>query len=279
MPKMDGFEATQRIRQLALTNEQYRWCGTVPIVAMTAHSLETYEAACLEVGMNAQITKPITIEILSTVLQRWLPHVSPTQLSPAGILPHPSVTCDLLIPKPRSSSLPQPENQPKNQPDNQSGNQLDNQSGNQSDNQPGNRSIPTPAASPSDIPVFPGLCIQTGLRQMGGDWEGYGELLQLFSATYRVLDQELETAIDQGDYTQAQSILHRLRGAAGNIGAEGLIQAARNLESELTVAMPVADRIASQFPRILREFNQVIESIDAIMDYINSRADSSNSSN
>ena len=114
---------------------------------------------------------------------------------------------------------------------------------------------------------------------MGGDWEGYGELLQLFSATYRVLDQELETAIDQGDYTQAQSILHRLRGAAGNIGAEGLIQAARNLESELTVAMPVADRIASQFPRILREFNQVIESIDAIMDYINSRADSSNSSN
>ena len=248
MPQMDGLEATRRIRQLAATGDQYRWCDTVPIVAMTAHSLQDYENVCKTAGMDAQIAKPITIDVLSATLQRWLPHVSPHHLSPAGILPYDRVNLDPPFETPPVMTYPM-------------------------------RSAQLPEASPlpehsdlphSHTPQFPGLSIETGLQRMGNDWEGYGELLQLFTTTYRSFDQDCETLIDQGNYAQAKDILHTLKGAAGNIAADQLMQAAHQLEQELSAESLIPDRIVAQLLVTIREFYQVLNSIDAITDYINS---------
>jgi HPt (histidine-containing phosphotransfer) domain-containing protein len=105
---------------------------------------------------------------------------------------------------------------------------------------------------------------------MGNDWEGYGELLQLFTTTYRSFDQDCETLIDQGNYAQAKDILHTLKGAAGNIAADQLMQAAHQLEQELSAESLIPDRIVAQLLVTIREFYQVLNSIDAITDYINS---------
>ena len=63
MPRMDGYEATIRIR--ALDNKKL---ASVPIIAMTAAVTPEDKLRVLEVGMNAHLSKPVKIpELLSTI--------------------------------------------------------------------------------------------------------------------------------------------------------------------------------------------------------------------
>lgn len=59
MPKMDGLEASQLIRGLGYDK---------PIIAVTANAFDEDKQACLKVGMNNFLTKPIEIEKLKEVL-------------------------------------------------------------------------------------------------------------------------------------------------------------------------------------------------------------------
>ncbi|MCZ0961857.1 hybrid sensor histidine kinase/response regulator [Paracoccus benzoatiresistens] len=68
MPRMDGIEATRRIRRLAGPE------SGVPILALTAHAGAAERTACLEAGCNEVLTKPLDLDALHRALQRWLPH-------------------------------------------------------------------------------------------------------------------------------------------------------------------------------------------------------------
>lgn len=65
MPTMDGYEATQRIRN-DLKME------SLPIIAMTAHVFEIEKQRCLDAGMNAHIAKPFHSDTVLGVLSRWI---------------------------------------------------------------------------------------------------------------------------------------------------------------------------------------------------------------
>ena len=68
MPRMDGFETTQQIRQGK--------AGTIhmntPIIAVTANTMKGDQQKCLNAGMNEFIPKPIEHTLLSQILLSWL---------------------------------------------------------------------------------------------------------------------------------------------------------------------------------------------------------------
>ncbi len=67
MPVMNGYEATKAIR--AMQREDVK---TLPIIAMTANAMEEDKEAALKSGMNAHIAKPLDIELLMSVLRKFL---------------------------------------------------------------------------------------------------------------------------------------------------------------------------------------------------------------
>jgi len=70
MPEMDGFDATQAIRQY---QEALAPPLRIPIVALTANAMVGDRERCLAVGMDDYLSKPFTLQQLEVVIQRWLP--------------------------------------------------------------------------------------------------------------------------------------------------------------------------------------------------------------
>jgi two-component system sensor histidine kinase/response regulator len=67
MPLLDGYAATREIRRQEGTSG-----NRIPIVALTAHAMKGAETQCLEAGMDAHLTKPLSREQLAEVLARFL---------------------------------------------------------------------------------------------------------------------------------------------------------------------------------------------------------------
>lgn len=62
MPRMDGLEATRRVRA--------RYGGSIPrIVALTADTLTSVHAQCLDAGMEDFISKPFRVNDMRRILQ------------------------------------------------------------------------------------------------------------------------------------------------------------------------------------------------------------------
>ena len=67
MPRMDGYEATRRIR--ALPDPQL---SHIPILAVTANAFTEDRQAALEAGMDGHIAKPVSVQALELAIARLL---------------------------------------------------------------------------------------------------------------------------------------------------------------------------------------------------------------
>ena len=67
MPEMDGLEATKYIRN----RESELQLPAITIIAMTANATADDQNICRDAGMDDYISKPIDIERLKNILQRY----------------------------------------------------------------------------------------------------------------------------------------------------------------------------------------------------------------
>lgn len=68
MPKLNGFDLTQKIRQQEKETDKH-----LPIVAITANAMTGDREKCLDAGMDDFLAKPISIQSLKDIIEKWLP--------------------------------------------------------------------------------------------------------------------------------------------------------------------------------------------------------------
>lgn len=73
MPVMDGYEATQKLRQWEVAQSRNQpYSVPIIIIGITAYALAGDRERCLAAGMDDYMSKPISIEALQETLNRWV---------------------------------------------------------------------------------------------------------------------------------------------------------------------------------------------------------------
>jgi CheY-like chemotaxis protein/HPt (histidine-containing phosphotransfer) domain-containing protein len=256
MPVMDGYEATRRIRKWEggirnaeggmrnsekelkaegrgqNTNSAFRIphseFKSIPIIAMTAHAMAGDEDVSLEAGMNDHVTKPIDPDQLFAALNKWI-------LS-AQDRGHPR----------------QPESE------------ISKEDVQDTMAEPGGP-VPTALTEDSFPQALPGFDLAAGLQRLQGNYRLYKKLLLDFISNYDMVAGDIRKALDADDVDHAHSLIHNLKGVAGNLAAtelhattiemEKLIKQCRNRQ------LPAWDELDSKFNELEKEISRTLKSV------------------
>lgn len=162
----------------------------LPIIAMTEHAMTGDQEKSAAAGMNDHITKPIDPTQLYTVLARWISAAS----HPAGEERVPDVIARNHAEKADTDSAPI-----------------------------SGEAQPFPE-------VLDGFDLVDGLQRLQGNKALYRKLLTGFATRYKQAADNIHQALDAKEYRKAHSIIHDIKGLAGNLAAHHLQEAAAELE-------------------------------------------------
>jgi two-component system sensor histidine kinase/response regulator len=116
-----------------------------------------------------------------------------------------------------------------------------------------------------DLPQFlPGFDLATGLSRLMGNKRLYRKLLLDFGTNYRDVADEIREALAARNFTQAHSLVHNLKGLAGNLAATDLQAAAVAMEK--LVKGPAAETASGEkLDRKLADLESALElAMDAV---------------
>ena len=202
MPVMDGYEATEIIR-----NQQMQ--SDLPIIAMTANAMSGDRERCLEAGMNDHIGKPIDLEILHRTLVRWL---SAATKNKGAVVVYEKPNQATEIP---TNSLPE---------------------------------------------TIPGIDLVAGLTRLRQNHKLYRKLLLKFYREHYHAAEQVRLALLEGRTSDAQRMIHAIKGVSGNLEMFDLYNSA----TELDEALKRGENDTDQFTVFQNNFNQIISALALI---------------
>lgn len=104
------------------------------------------------------------------------------------------------------------------------------------------------------------LDIDFGMSQLSGNKTLLLTLLNKFSDEYRSLNDDLQAFVQQGEFDQAYSLVHTLKGVTGNLGLFALHHASKPVENSIRNEHKLPDDY-SRFVEIMDETLASIESL------------------
>jgi two-component system sensor histidine kinase/response regulator len=112
-----------------------------------------------------------------------------------------------------------------------------------------------------------GFDLADGLKRLQGNKRLYRKLLLSFASDYKAVANEIRQALDAEDFDQAHSLLHNLKGLAGNLAATDLQAAALNLEKlvkGIDKNAPSPEQLNLRFSELENALNQALGSAQSL---------------
>jgi CheY-like chemotaxis protein len=211
MPVMDGFAATEAIREREAGTGQH-----MPIIAMTAHAMKGDRERCLEVGMDEYVAKPIRITVLREKLIQVLGDPPPTEPE-----------------DPKESSAMSDSANENSQP---------------SVDPAHSATVTDPPGSQASDAVAGGIDWDHARVTVAGDDNLLRELLGIYLGESRKLMDEIRSAARSGSIKDLHRAAHTLKGASTSVGARHAASIAERLEAMAEAgrndgAMPMVDTL------------------------------------
>ncbi|MBF0589156.1 MAG: response regulator [Magnetococcales bacterium] len=104
---------------------------------------------------------------------------------------------------------------------------------------------------------LPGIDLRDAMERMEGDQALYARLLGGFCRKNLYMGREIRAALADDQLEQADRLVHRLKGAAGNLAANDLFVVCRDLEQA------IRDDAPGRFPTLLNKLDLVLEPVMA----------------
>ena len=126
------------------------------------------------------------------------------------------------------------------------------------------KTVPEKEQLPEDLPGFD---LSDGLKRLQGNKRLYRKLLLNFATDYCETANDIRTALDAEDFGQAHSLVHNVKGLAGNLAATDLQAAAVNLETLVKGVQkktPPAKELKLKFSELENALNHALESAQSL---------------
>lgn len=193
MPGMDGRQTTSELR----VREQVAGFDPVPIIALTAHALESERRQLLQCGMNDYLTKPITAEQLRQTLNKWTGMLAHLDTDPL-----PPMKGNTLAVLPSRVAAPSETPEPAD---------------------------PAPQAAPDTAVLDP----EEGLQLAAGKADLARDMLKMLLDGLPEDSRNISAAQERGDQTELREIIHKLHGASRYCGVPQLRACCQAAETKL----------------------------------------------